>query len=168
MQDYFYLSSDLIAIQLVMAIPIFLTLWWLIGKLIRKRFLKLGVSLFITIFVTPLIYQVFVFIFISFLFRNQGYPDVDFEVELWQTSDSIRYTMQEDLVDSEMLIGKTRNEVIGMLGYPHGDRLSLDSMAVWEYYTGNELVFITMTVHSLKISFLNQKVDKVEAEEIQL
>ena len=150
-----------------MAIPIFLTLWWLNGKLIKKRFLKLGVSLFLTVFVTLLIYYVLVFILISDLFQDQGHPDVDFEVELWQTADSIRYAMQEDLIDSEILIGKTRNEVIEMLGYPYGDCLSLDSMAVWEYSTGYELAGFGIIFHSLKISFSEQKVEKVEAYEIR-
>ena len=165
MQDYFYLSSDHIAVQLVIAIPIFLTLWWLNGKLIKKRFLKLGVSLFITVFVTLLIYYVLVFIFISDLFQDQGHPDVNFYAELWQTADSIRYTMQEDLIDSEILIGKTKKEVIEMLGYPYGDSLSLNSKSVWTYYTGDELVFVTMTVYSFEIFFLHQKVDKVEVDE---
>ena len=73
-------------------------------RLQLKRNDKIGLLFFIAFVLgTSLIYQ----------FEER------FEKELWQNGQGVRYKLADDLIESQLLIGKTKSEVIELLGEPY-------------------------------------------------
>ena len=50
------------------------------------------------------------------IFSISYYPTSDFDKDEWNSNVEERFIMSEDIIESEILIGKTREEVIQMLG----------------------------------------------------
>lgn len=55
-----------------------------------------------------------------------GWPDGGFESDEWRAADpfascSARYRMKDELLAKELVVGRTRSEVIAMLGEPSAD-----------------------------------------------
>lgn len=44
------------------------------------------------------------------------YPNIDFDKQKWEENQEKRYKMSKNIIKSEMLIGKTKEEVIELLG----------------------------------------------------
>src|SRR5260221_447049 len=109
-------------INLAIAIPVFFILRWLFRKAISEdTLLRAILTWFSTIIVTPLIYVGLVVLFLLYI---RYYPTREFNKESWLTETTKRYEMTEDLIKSEILIGKPKNEVQKLLGddfYKYGD-----------------------------------------------
>ncbi|OZI09685.1 hypothetical protein BWI93_02115 [Siphonobacter sp. BAB-5385] len=68
-----------------------------------------------TIAATPILYVTLVL----FFFKAISYtPNLDFEAELWATQTAKRFQMAEDLIDSEILLGKDTTQIKALLGEP--------------------------------------------------
>lgn len=108
------MSLVLPIIILILAIPVyFLTKW------ILKR-LKLGnennrkyLASIPTVILSPLLY---VGIILIWIISISYYPMADFNKQAWNENREERYKMSNDIIKSEMLIGKTKEEVIMLLG----------------------------------------------------
>jgi hypothetical protein len=101
-------------IILILAIPTYFICKW-----IMKR-LKIGndnnrkfIAVIPTIILSPIIYFGLVMIWI---FSVSYYPTSNFDQNEWKSNIEERYKMSEDIIESEMLIGKNRDEVINILG----------------------------------------------------
>jgi hypothetical protein len=108
------MSPEVPIIILILAIPVyFLTKW------IFKR-LKLGneknrkyLAIIPTVILSPLLY---VGIIMIWIFSVSYYPKTDFNKQKWNENKEERYKMSNDIIKSEILIGKTKEEVIELLG----------------------------------------------------
>ncbi len=108
------MSIEVPIIILILAIPTYFICKW-----IMKR-LKIGndnnrkfIAVIPTIILSPIIYFGLVMIWI---FSVSYYPTSNFDQNEWKSNIEERYKMSEDIIESEMLIGKNRDEVINILG----------------------------------------------------
>lgn len=108
------MSPEVPFIILILALPIYFISLWVMKKL------KAGtdknrkwLALIPTIILSPLIYVGLIMIWI---FSISYYPTIDFDQTEWNSNVEERYKMSEDIIKSRMLIGKTHNEVIEILG----------------------------------------------------
>ncbi len=86
------------------------------------------------------------------------YPTHDFDKEKWFTDEEKRYEMSDNIIESNMLIGKTKTEIQQILG--DGD--NSDQSDGWYYYLGYRPGFANIDPDVLYIEFKNGKVIKVE------
>lgn len=70
--------------------------------------------------------------------------------------------MRDYLVDSKILNGKTKKEVIDLIGRSR----SADSTNVWTYDLGNSGAGLGWQFNDLEIKFVNDKVNTVKKIEI--
>lgn len=110
-------------------------MWWLTSKFFKRKSSIVIASLLGSLAVAPFLYLGLILVM---LFSMHQYPSKKFDQDEWRTSgwrkehgDSIpptRFQYSEDLIERGVLIGKTRDDVIEMLGEGHEsvDRLSYD------------------------------------------
>jgi hypothetical protein len=108
------MGPEVPVIIIILAIPVYFITKWIL-----KRF-KLGneknrkyLAIFPTVILSPLLYVGIVMIWI---FSVSYYPKTDFNKQKWNENKEERYKMSNDIIKSKMLIGKTKVEVIGLLG----------------------------------------------------
>lgn len=82
-----------------------------------------------------------------------------FDAQKWQTEPLQRYEMVDDLIESQILIGKPKHEVFEILGQP--DSQSNSSKDAFIYNIGNPPSFFSSQKEYLLIVFENQQVEKV-------
>ena len=116
-------------IILVTAISIFFSVRWALRKTIKSNTLLRQALIWAgTIVLTAILCGGLV---ILGIYYENYYPSRDFNEAAWHADNEKRYEMTEDLIESEMLIGKTKEEVQRVLGntvYKYDDR--------WVYYVG--------------------------------
>ncbi|MFT3911649.1 MAG: hypothetical protein QM737_19660 [Ferruginibacter sp.] len=83
---------------------------------------------------------------------------IAFDKSRWSSQISKRFEMADDIIDSEMLIGKDTNQVKEMLGEPAW-RISFSNQ--WNYHMGWEVAGLGALVHNLFLTFEDGKVKKV-------
>lgn len=109
-------------IILILAIPIYFISRWILNKnnigneKNRKYFAILP-----AIFLSPFVY---VGIMLIWFFSISYYPESKFDKKEWDTNVEERYEMSEDIIESELLIGKTKNEVVKLLGSDYSDYIT--------------------------------------------
>ena len=108
------MSPEVPIIIVILAIPTYFLCKWVLKKL------KLGndknrkfLALIPTVILSPIIYIVLIMIWI---FSISYYPSSDFDQNDWNSNVQERYKMSSDIINSKLLIGKTREEVIQILG----------------------------------------------------
>jgi len=108
------MSPEVPVIILILAIPVYVLTKWIFKRL------KLGneknrkyLAIIPTIILSPLLY---VGIIMIWIFSVSYYPKTDFNKQEWNENKEERYKMSNDIIKSEMLIGKTKEEVIEILG----------------------------------------------------
>jgi len=82
-----------------------------------------------------------------------------FDQDLWSTQPSKRHKMVDDVIESQLLIGKTKDEVIFLLGEPNSS-ISADK-DVFLYRLGQAPSFIKSQREQLLVAFEDDKVLKV-------
>jgi hypothetical protein len=82
-----------------------------------------------------------------------------FDKNQWRSDPSRRYQMVDDIIESQLLIGKTKDEVIFLLGEPNSS-ISAEK-DVFLYRLGNPPSFFESKGEQLFIAFENEKVWKV-------
>lgn len=132
---------------------------WLFKKFIKKEKSRKIISGLTTIFISPIIYLKIVPI-VFFIF---GYlPAKEFSSEKWLDEKQNRYVLTEDLIESQILIGKTREEVETILG-KHSSQY--DDINHWTYYAGLKPQILNIDpYYILFIEFRNDKVINVQIE----
>ena len=111
-----------------------------------------------TIVATPLIY---VGLIMLWFFSISYYPTHGFDNQKWFADKEKRYELSEDLIDSKMLIGKTKPEVRQILG----DEGNNDKSDYWNYYLDFRPGFANMDPDVLDIEFKDGKVIRVGQHE---
>lgn len=108
------MSPEVPIIILILAIPTYFICRWIMRKIKigndrNRKFL----AIIPTVILSPILYIGFVMIWI---FSISYYPTSDFDQKEWSSNVEERYKMSEDIIESKILIGKTREEVIQILG----------------------------------------------------
>ncbi|NLR95082.1 hypothetical protein [Flammeovirga agarivorans] len=108
------MSIEVPIIILILAIPIyFLCNWFLKKRNIGDRKRRKYLAIFPTILISPIAYVGLICLwFISATY----YPTNDFDKQVWESNPEKRYEMSENIIDSKILIGKTKQEIIDLLG----------------------------------------------------
>jgi hypothetical protein len=143
---------DAYIIVVLLAIPIFFFWRWLFKKFIVVRTKRRILTWLTTIFSAPLVYFLIVVIWV--LSWNY-YPNHDFNKTEWADNKDERYEYVDNIIDSKMLIGKTKAEVQKLLG-DEGNKQDSDD---WFY----DLGFTPSSIDpdSMEIEFKNGKVENV-------
>ena len=90
-------------------------------------------------------------------FTISYYPSNNFDKTKWDTNKAERYKMSEDIIESEILIGKTKTEIIQLLG---NDFYSYNKNHI-AYELGFVPGLFNIDIDVLDIYFENEKVIKV-------
>ena len=127
---------------------------WLFKKFITVDKTRKIATWAATLVATPLIYLGLVMLW---LFSISYHPTHDFDKEKWFANKEKRYELSKNIIDSKMLIGKTKSEVRQILG----DESNTDASDYWYYYLGFRPGFANIDPDVLDIEFKDGKVIKV-------
>ena len=141
-------------ILIILGIPTFFIWRWLLKKFIKTDKTRKLATWTATIIATPLIY---VGLIMLLVFSMSYHPNHDFDKTKWFADKETRYELSEDIIESEMLIGKTKSEVRQLLG----DESNTDESDYWSYYLGFRPGITNIDPDVLDIEFKDGKVIKV-------
>ena len=165
MIEYFQISSGNWYFLLGIVILLYFLVNWIVGKFIKKNTLRKAISIASTIFITPALYYVLIVLFFSILFYEY-HPEIEFNSAEWTENKQERHHMKKDLIESKILVGKSRTEIVEILGIPNNNvKVQLDTMKNWNYYMGSEGHGMGWKFHSLNLYFENGNVESVKLDE---
>ena len=153
------MSSEVPIIILIIAVPTFLILRWILKRFIQNKKTRNWTSIAGTIIIAPILYLVLVFSFFSYLFYE---PQYDFDREKWFADKHSRFEMRDDIVESRILKGKSKSEIIELIGKP----VSNDSTELWTYDLGMSGAGLGWQFNYLELTFENEQVSSVKKLEI--
>jgi hypothetical protein len=157
--ELFGVSIEVYVILLIIGSSTFFFWRWLFKKLIlNDKKTRIIATWITTIAVAPIIYFLIVLIFV---FSSLYYPSHDFNKQKWISDTEKRYELSEDIIESKILIGKTKSQVEEMLGKSDG----WTEEDIWCYYLGYKPSLFGIDPDYLKIEFKNNKVVKVSQYE---
>jgi hypothetical protein len=108
------MSPEVPVIILILAIPTYLFCRMVMNKLkVGNEKNRKFLALIPTVIISPVIY---VGIILIWIFSISYYSTNDFNQSKWTSNIEERYVMSEDIIESKMLIGKTKEELIQILG----------------------------------------------------
>ena len=154
----FGVSIEVYFILLVLGVPTFFIWRWFLKKFIKVDKTRKVATCTVTLITTPLIYIGIIMLWFSSMSYHQTN---DFDKEKWSTEKETRYELSEDIIESEMLIGKTKSEVRQILG----DENNTDQSDHWSYYLGFRPGFANIDPDVLDIEFQDGKVIRVGQHE---
>jgi hypothetical protein len=103
-----------ILIILILGIPSYFLSKWVLKKLhLGNDNNRKLIAIIPAIFLSPIIYFGLIYLWI---FSVSYYPTNDFDKQEWETNIEERYKMSQDIMESKILIGKTKEEIIELLG----------------------------------------------------
>lgn len=108
------MSPEVPVIIFILGVPTYFICLWGLKKLkagTEKN--RKWLALIPTVVLSPVIYVGLIMIWI---FSISYYPTNGFNQTEWNSNIEERYRMSEDIIESKMLIGKTQEEVIEILG----------------------------------------------------
>ena len=153
------MSPEVPVIILIIAIPTFFLLRWILKRLIKDKNTRNWTSMLGAIIIAPVLYMILVIAFFSYIFYE---PQYDFDREKWFTDKHSRFEMQDDIVGSEILIGKSKAEIIKFIGAPEFGY----STNIWTYDLGMSGAGFGWQFNSLELTFQNDLVEEVKKIEI--
>lgn len=112
---------------------------------------KIFVTWIATIVSTPILYGGIILLFFQVM---NYYPKRDFDKSAWLKNKDVRYEYSDDIIDSKMLIGKSKNEVRKILG----DVGNAEDSNDWFYDLGFRPELLNIDPDSMEITFKNNKV----------
>jgi len=153
--EIFGISLEVYVILIVLGVPIFFFWRWVFKKFIKSDRKRKITTWVVTIVSAPLIYVGFILILFSII---EYYPNHDFDREIWIKDKDVRYELSKDIIDSKMLIGKSKTDIKKLLG----GESNTDDSDVWYYDIGVKPVFLAIDESVIEIVFKNDKVINVE------
>ena len=105
---------EVTVILILISISTYLLFFWLfkkfrIGQTKKRKYL----AIIPAVVVSPAAYYGLVFTLMNFLTYH---PQTTFDAIAWELNVEERYQMSHDIIKSELLIGKSKNEVVDLLG----------------------------------------------------
>jgi len=153
------MSPEVPVIILIIAIPTFFVLRWILKRFIKDSKTRNWTSILGAVVIAPILYIGLAIAFFSYLFYE---PQYDFDREKWLADKQTRFEMRDDIVDSELLIGRSKSEIIDFIGNPEFG----DSTKIWTYDLGTSGAGFGWQFNSLELTFKNDKVKEVKKIEI--
>lgn len=153
------MSAEVPVIIVLIAIPTFFILGWILKRFIKNKQTRNWTLIAGTVIIAPLLYLVFVLAFFSYLSIK---PQHEFNKEKWLADKHSRFEMRDDIIESKILIGKSKSEIIDLIGKPE----SKDTTELWKYYLGMSEAGFGVQINYLEITFENRKVSDVKPIEI--
>ena len=150
----FGVSIEIYVILFVLGIPIFFLWRWLLRKHIKNEKTRKTATWIATIISTLFIYAAIIMLWIISI---SFYPSHDFDKQKWFDDHEKRYELSADIIDSKVLIGKSKEEIREMLG----DEENSDLSDNWIYYLGFRPQLFVIDPDYLDLTFKNNKVIKV-------
>lgn len=142
-------------IILIIAIPTFFIFRWILKRFVQNKKTHNLISIAGTIIVAPILYLVLNFAFFSYLFYE---PQFDFDKEKWFADKHSRYKMREDIIESKILEGKSKSEIVEIIGKPESN----DSIELWTYDLGMSDAGLGWQFNYLELTFKDGKVINVK------
>ena len=153
------MNPEVPLIVLLIAIPTFFILRWILKRFIKNKKARNWTSIVATLIVVPILYFGLIIGIFSYLFYE---PQYDFKKERWFADKNARFEMRDDLVNSRILIGKSKSEIIDLIGKSDSN----DSIENWTYDLGMSGAGFGWQFNYLKLTFENNKVSDVKKQEI--
>ncbi len=153
------MSPEVPIIILIVIIPTFLILRWISLRFFKKKKTSSWTSIVGTIIIAPILYFKLVFTVSGYLFYE---PQYDFNREKWFADKHSRFEMRDDIVISGILNGKSKSEVIELIGKPEPN----NSTELWKYNLGMCRFRFEWQLNYLELTFKKGEVYRVETIEI--
>lgn len=148
------LKIALYILTLLVSIPGVIIWNWLFKKMIRSDKLRKLTAWLVTFAMMPVIYRAIV---VPWYLGLSFFPSQNFTPEKWHSAAEKRYEMSEDIIDRDILIGKTKQEVQVLLGKSENSFENNE----WEYILGARPGLFVIYPDVLNITFKSGKVVKV-------
>lgn len=158
------LSFDNIGFHIIIAIPTFFILRWLLKKIIKIKRYRIITTWILTLLLTPLLYLGAAIILFSILFHV---PSKKFDKISWRYDTGKRFQMSDDIIKSEILIGKDTTQIKDFLGDTHQKYQDSSKQLTWIYEMGEGGGGLGFLFHSLGITFKDNKAILVQHFEIK-
>ncbi len=149
--ELFGVSIEVYFILIILGVPTYFFWRWVLKKFISDDKSRKVATLTATIFSTPFIYLVIVMLWIMSI---SYYPSADFDKQKWQNDIEKRYELTDDLIDNEVLIGKSMKQVKKLLGTDYQE----SGKDRWSYYLGTKPALFAIDPDYLDIDFKNGRV----------
>ncbi len=146
----FGISTEVYVIIILLALPIFF-IWSTWSLIVLPRW---QIIWSLTIVTAPIFYVVIVLIF---FYISEYYPNKNFDQKQWFANKDERYEYSENIIESKILVGKTKTQVRQILG----DEGNNDKDNDWYYDLGFRPEFANIDPDNLEITFKNGKVTAV-------
>ncbi|OEJ98505.1 hypothetical protein A8C32_04635 [Flavivirga aquatica] len=119
---------------ITLLIIVFILVWLFINTIDKRKWLTFLISLVLT----PIAYF-YLFYPILNIFSSYHH-EKHFDSKAWQDKPSLRFEMQKEIVNKNLLIGKTKKEIEHILGksewYGWDDSIKANSPDMWNYNLG--------------------------------
>ena len=147
----YIMSYSAFIIVLVLAVIIYFLSKWILKRLKlgndkNRKFIAIAPA----VILSPLVYRALIF---AIIFGIYYHPPRKFDKEKWETNTKKRYAMSKDIIENDLLIGKTKDEIIILLG----DDFDSNSENHITYYFGSA----GLHIYFLDIFFEDGRVIKV-------
>ncbi|MFN8277382.1 MAG: hypothetical protein U0T84_07865 [Chitinophagales bacterium] len=154
----FGISIEAYFILLLIGIVVFFFWRRVISPNISPQPIRKLITLMVVLVGTPHIYWGLMTAWFFYLSYHSKYP---FDQQKWMRDKEKRYELSDDIIEHQILIGKTKQEVVALLGREE----NFDKSDNWSYYLGYRPGFIKIDPEALDIKFKNGKVVWVGSHE---
>ncbi|MBD0822935.1 hypothetical protein [Aestuariibaculum marinum] len=140
----------------IFLILVFILLWLFTNTIDKRKWL----SLLLAIALTPVIYF-YVFYPLINIFSSYHH-EKHFNSSAWINKPALRYEMSNEMVEKNIFLGKTKQEVESLLGksewFGWDDSIKANSPEKWNYNLGYKPGAFNMNQECLELIFENNKV----------
>jgi hypothetical protein len=156
--DYVQLSLADIGFHLLVALPIFFLVRWLLRRVVPNPRYRTAWAAGVTIVLEPLVLLTF---FIGLFAYDAWVPQRKFDQSQWLQRPDERLHMKDDVVERNFLKGRNKQDVLAILGKPTWG----DTTNVWTYDMGSSGAGFGWAFHTLSVTFEAGKVMHVKKHE---
>ncbi|MCD9016722.1 hypothetical protein [Parachryseolinea silvisoli] len=149
------MSIEVYFINLALGTPVYFFLRWLLKRFIEVDHRRIQITWIATILLTPLLY---ISIGIIWILSISYYPSREFNRQQWLNDQEKRFELSKDLIESEVLLGKTKPEIRRLLG----DEGNTGQGNHWSYYLGFRPQLLKIDPDVLIVEFRDGIVVRVE------
>ncbi|MCU4154884.1 hypothetical protein J1N10_02785 [Carboxylicivirga sp. A043] len=104
----------LVVVLIIIAIPLYFLIKWMMVRMKVER--STGYTILAGVSAAVLSPVILGGIIVAIIVSISYYPDNTFSRQKWMENKEERYKLSSDIIDSEILIGKTEKEVVQLLG----------------------------------------------------
>ncbi len=139
----------------MMTVPIYIVYLGILGK----EKIRSGKPTKYIVIIPSLLTSIAIYVgaIVFWFFLTSYYPKIEFDKINWRLNPESRYEMSTDIINSNILLGRSRKEIVELLGVNFVD----NSECYLAYYLGSIPLPLNMEPDYLGIYFENGSVTKV-------